>query len=179
MSSSTVGLRLTLLAGLAACHGPRALVAGPEWSTPACDRGAAPAFHRTGSVLTPAERDSILRDLETHRAAWRARHITDYRLRVAEACFCPGSPPGVLEVRNGSPVAAFDTAGRSSRPLLARWSSYAVEGLFDVVERTARSGEVLEVRYDPCLGYPTAIRGNMRQVDTWFQIDAGPLTQRR
>jgi hypothetical protein len=166
----------------AACHaapGRRAVgVAADRW-TAACETPALPAFRNTSGALTAAERDSILRDVAARRAAWRARHITDYQLRVGETCFCPGSPPGVVEVRNGIAVAVRDTAGRSARPLLARWSSYTVEGLFDVIERTARSGEVLEVRYDACLGYPTAIRGNMKQVDTWFQIAAGPLTQPR
>ena len=177
----------TLLVGCAtvvaaACHpvpAPRDLRAARDWWTAACDTPTAPTFHSTSGALTPAERDSILRDVATRRAAWRARHITDYRLRVGETCFCPGSPPAVLEVRNGVPVAVLDTAGRSAGPLLARWSAYTVEGLFDVIERTARDGAVLEVSYDACLGYPTAIRGNMKQVDTWFQIAAGPLTQPR
>ncbi len=166
----------------AACHSapaPRGVRAARDWGTAACDTPAPPTFRSTSGALTPAARDSIVQDVATRRAAWRARHITDYRLRVGETCFCPGSPPAVLEVRNGVPVAAFDTAGRSAGPQLARWSSYTVEGLFDVIERTARDGNVLEVRYDACLGYPAAIRGNMKQVDTWFQIAAGPLTQPR
>jgi hypothetical protein len=157
---------------MAACHAaPRDVQVAPAWRTVACD---APAPRTTST-----DRDSILRDVATRRVAWRGRHITDYRLRLGETCFCPWSPPAILEVRNGIAVAALDTAGRSGAQLLARWSSYTVEGLFDVIERTARDGAVLEVSYDACLGYPIAIKGNMKHVDTWFQIAAGPLTQPR
>ncbi|HEV8304562.1 MAG TPA: DUF6174 domain-containing protein [Gemmatimonadales bacterium] len=180
-------MRLTLLLGLAgivaaACHrtpAPRAVDVGPAWATTACDTPAAPVFHATGGGLSPAARDSILRDVETRRAAWRARHITHYRLRVSETCFCPRSPPAVVEVREGMVVAAFDTAGRPAPSLRAHWSSYTVEDLFNVIERTARDGAVQEVGYDACLGYPSVIKGNMRHVDTWFQIGAGPLTRPR
>lgn len=170
-------MKETLLVGLAtivaaSCHhAPRDGEVGVSWSAATCDAPAPPA--------TPTDRDSILREVATRRAAWRARQITVYRVRVGETCFCPWSPPAILEVRNGISVAVLDTSGRSANQMLARWSSYTVEGLFDVIERTARDGQVQEVRYDACLGYPTAIKGNMKHVDTWFQIAAGPLTQPR
>ncbi len=180
-------MRVTYLVGLAtviagACHpapAPRDVEVRSGWSTVACDTPSAPTFRRTSGALGPAERDSLLRDLESRRAAWQARHVTAYRLRIVETCFCPPAPPGVVEVRDGIVVAAFDTAGRSAPALVSRLSSYTVEGLFNVIERTLRSGELLEVSYDACLGFPTAIRGNMRNVDSWFQIAAGPLTRPR
>src|SRR2546427_6803094 len=141
---SVRAVHLPLLVGwgagcAAACHpapASRDVQSAPAWRTAACDTPPA-TFRRTTRALSPAGRDSLLRDVQARRAAWRARHVADYRLRVAETCFCPGSPPAVLEVRNGNPVAALDTAGRSASQLLARWSAYTVEGLFDVIERTS------------------------------------------
>ena len=180
-------MRVTYLVGLAtviasACHpgpAPRRVEVQTDWAAAACDTPLAPTFRRAAGGLNPATRDSLLQDLERRRATWQTRHLTTYRLRVVETCFCPLAPPGVVEVRDGIVVAAFDTAGRSAPALVSRLSSYTVEGLFNAIERTLRSGELLEVSYEPCLGFPTALRGNMRMVDSWFQIAAGPLTRPR
>lgn len=136
---------------------------------------------RSGA-LTPAERDSLVRELEVHRDAWRARHIVDYRIQIAAGCFCPWpSNPAILEVRGGVAVALRDTTGTSMGALREPWSVYTVEGLFDVVAQTARRSDVVQVAYDPQYGYPAMIRGDSKVglPDDWFWVKASRLTPAR
>jgi hypothetical protein len=140
-----------------------------------------PERHSTGA-LTQAERDSLVRELEVHRQAWRVRHIDDYRIQVAAGCFCPWpSNPAILEVRRGVPVALRDTTGKSMGAPREPWSSYTVEGLFDAVEQGARNSDVLVVAYDPSYGYPAQIRGDAKLglPDDWFWVKASRLTPSR
>ena len=133
-------------------------------------------------VLTPAERDSLVRELEVHRDAWRARHIADYRIQIAAGCFCPWpSNPAILEVRGGVAVALRDTTGKSMGAPREPWSAYTVEGLFDVVAQTARRSDVVQVAYDPQYGYPAMIRGDSKVglPDDWFWVKASRLTPSR
>lgn len=143
---------------------------------------APPGPGRTDSALSAAQREWLIAQAHAHRAAWEARRITSYRIRVAVGCFCPWPPqPRILEVRNGTAVALFDSTGRPDRPLREPWSGYTVPGLFQTVEQLARSADVVGVRYDPCLGYPTAIRGDQKlgRVDDWFWFTATDLAPRR
>ena len=136
---------------------------------------------RSGA-LTPAERDSLVRELEVHRDAWRARHIDDYRIQIAAGCFCPWpSNPAILEVRGGVAVALRDTTGKSMGAPREPWSAYTVEGLFDVVAQTARRSDVVQVAYDPQYGYPAMIRGDSKVglPDDWFWVKASRLTPAR
>jgi hypothetical protein len=133
-------------------------------------------------ALTPAERDSLVRELGVHRDAWRARHIVDYRIQIAVGCFCPWpSNPAILEVRGGVAVALRDTTGKSMGAPREPWSLYTVEGLFDVVAQTARSSDVVQVAYDPQYGYPAMIRGDSKVglPDDWFWVKASRLTPAR
>ena len=136
---------------------------------------------RSGA-LTPAERDSLVRELEVQRDSWRARHINDYRIQVAAGCFCPWpSNPAILEVRGGVAVALRDTTGKSMGALREPWSLYTVEGLFNAVEQSARSSDVVQVAYDPQYGYPAMIRGDSKVglPDDWFWVRASRLTPAR
>jgi uncharacterized protein DUF6174 len=136
---------------------------------------------RSGA-LTPAERDLLVRELEVHRDAWRARHIVDYRIQIAAGCFCPWpSNPAILEVRGGVAVALRDTTGKSMGAPREPWSVYTVEGLFDAVAQTARSSDVVQVGYDPQYGYPAMIRGDSKVglPDDWFWVKASRLTPAR
>ena len=136
----------------------------------------------SSGALTPAERDSLMRELEVHRDAWRARHIDDYRIQVAAGCFCPWpSNPAILEVRGGVAVALRDTSGRSMGAPREPWSLYTVEGLFDVVAQIARRSDVVQVAYDSQYGYPAMIRGDARVglPDDWFWVKASRLTPSR
>jgi len=52
--------------------------------------------------------------------------------------------------------------------------------MFDFIEHAARSADVLTVRYDRYLDYPTEIRGDQKvgRVDDWFWTTAANLTPR-
>ncbi|HTD71793.1 MAG TPA: DUF6174 domain-containing protein [Gemmatimonadales bacterium] len=173
--------------GLACHHAPPArpqLESPPQRSDIARDTlpPPAPPSRRGGDTLSVAERDAILAEARTRRAAWRARGITDYRIRVAVGCFCPWpSAPRVLEVRGGRAVALLDTTGRAAGSLVEPWAPNTVEGMFDFIEQAARSADVLAVRYDRYLDYPTEIRGDQKvgRVDDWFWTTATGLTPRR
>jgi len=141
-----------------------------------------PPARRSGGPLSAAEREAILAEARTRRAAWRAHGITDYRIRVAVGCFCPWpSAPRILDVRGGRAVALLDTTGRAAGPLIEPWAPNTVEGMFDFIEQAARSADLLAVRYDRTLDYPTEIRGDQRAglPDDWFWTTAGNLTPRR
>jgi len=135
----------------------------------------------TDRPLNTAERDSIVSEMRAHRAAWRARGIADYRIRVTVGCFCPWpQTPAILEVRRGVAVGLRDTTGRAFGPLREPWSIYTVEGLFDAVEQGARRDDILEVTYDARLAYPTYIRGDAKLglPDDWFWVRAAYVTAR-
>jgi hypothetical protein len=137
-----------------------------------------PSRQSNGALIT-AERDSLLREATARRAAWRARHISDYRIQVAVGCFCPWpQTPAILEVRGNIPVALRDTSGKSLGTPREPWSLYTVEGLFDAVEQGARRNDVVEVVYDPRYDYPAQIRGDAKVglPDDWFWVKASRLT---
>jgi len=165
-----------------ACHGAPPPAPPPRIVTVVGDTALPP--HRTPPTdrpLNPAERDSIVGEAQTHRAAWRARGIVAYDIRLSVGCFCPWPhTPAILEVRNGVAARLRDTTGRSFGPLREPWSAYTVEGLFDTVEQAARRHDVLEVAYDAAFGYPTYIRGDARLglPDDWFWVRATELTPR-
>lgn len=147
------------------------------WTSPApCD--TAPAA--TSQRLRPAQvdRDSLLRDVRARRAAWRARGISDYRIRIATRCFCPFSPPAILEVRDGIPVALRDSMGRPVAPPREP-DAYTIEGLFDLIERAARNDELVEVSYSACLDYPRSVGVDPKGLDNWYSVTAGHLTTLR
>jgi hypothetical protein len=140
-----------------------------------------PQRESTGT-LTRAERDSLLSGVAARRAAWRARHISDYQIEIAVGCFCPWpSHPAILEVRNGVAVALRDTLGKTMGKPREPWSLYTVEGLFDAVEQGARRDDVIEVAYDPRYDYPAQIRGDLKVglPDDWFWVRASRLTPSR
>ena len=168
----------------AACHHapPPTTTANLQCITPpAVARDTAYGNRRTDTALSAAERDALIQESRAYRAAWQARGITHYRVRIAVGCFCPWpQTPRLLEVRDGHAVALLDTLGRRAGALREPWSPYTVEGLFDAVEQTARRDDAMSVRYDACLGYPTMIRGDQRLglPDDWFWVSATDLAPR-
>ena len=172
---------------LAACHHAPPPVADPPAQPPppvvAPDTVSRPPARaqETDRALTSAERETLIAEVRVRRAAWQARGIIRYQIRVAVGCFCPWpKEPRILEVRDGKAVALYDTTGRPAGPVREPWSTYTVEGLFDVVERLARTADVVGVRYDSSYGYPTAVNGDQRlgRFDDWFWVRATNLTAR-
>lgn len=164
-----------------ACHGAPPPAPPPPRVTVLADTTLPRRQGPTNRPLNAAERDSIVREAQTRRAAWRARGIFDYRIRVAVGCFCPWpGNPAILEVRRGVAAQLRDTTGRAYGKLREPWSLYTVEALFDAVEQGARGNDILEVAYDTVLGYPTYIRGDAKLglPDDWFWVKATELTPR-
>jgi hypothetical protein len=166
-----------------ACHGAPPPPPFPPVVTVVVDTATRPPTRRVRSdtALSAAERDALVREAQTRRAAWRALGITDYRLRVAVGCFCPWrDTPAVVEVRGGVAVGLRDTSGRGFGKLREPWSLYTVETLFDAVEQGARRNDLFEVTYDPRYGYPTYMHGDARLglPDDWFWVRATELTPR-
>jgi len=165
---------------LVACHpGPSARTNVPaesRWTTQApCDTSLAAPAQRLGVVSTA--RDSLLRDVQVRRAAWQARGISDYRVHIAMRCFCPSTPPAILEVRGGIPVALLDSMGRPVGPPREPYA-FTLEGLFDLIERAARNDELVEVSYT-CLGYPASVGVDPKGLDNWYWVTADHLTTPR
>ena len=92
-------------------------------------------------------------------------------------CFCPFSPPAILEVRGGIPVALRDSMGRPAGPPLQP-SAFTIEALFDLIERAAQDDELVEVSYS-CLGYPALIGVDPKGLDNWYSVTADHLTTPR
>jgi Family of unknown function (DUF6174) len=161
---------------LAGCHpGPPARADVPaesQWTASPCDTTFSAPSPGLGGLGT-GDRDSVVREMQARRAAWRARGITDYRVRITVRCFCPRSPPAILEVRAGIPVALRDSTGRPAGPPREPYA-YTVEGLFDLIERAARDGELREVSYAPC-GYPASVGVDPKGLDNWYVITADHL----
>ena len=186
-ASTIINLRWFAFAVLvAACHH-----AAPDWvdapvevPPPSLVRDTTPTIRRvvrSDTALSAAERDSIVREVQARRAAWRARGIADYRIRVTVGCFCPWpQTPAILEVKGGVVAALRDTTGRAFGKVREPWSNYTVEGLFDAVEQGARRVDVLEVTYDGRFGYPTYISSDAKLglPDDWFWVRATHLVPR-
>jgi len=186
VSNTRQGLLTAFGALLMACHpGPPVRADAPaelQWTTPPppsapCDTTPA-APHQGLGAVSAADRDSLVQEVIARRAAWRARGITDYRVRIAMRCFCPFSPPAILEVRGGIPVALRDSTGRPAGPPREPYA-YTIEGLFDLIERAARNDQLVEVSYTPCLGYPASVRVDSKGLDNWYWVTADHLTTPR
>lgn len=167
-----------------ACHGAPPPAPPPPPPVVTIRRDTNPPPRRitpTDRALNAAERDAIVTEAEARRVAWRARGISDYRIRIAVGCFCPWpQTPAILEVRQGVAAQLRDTTGRGFGRVREPWSIYTVEGLFDAVEQSARRSDILEVAYDPNFGYPSHIRGigKLGLPDNWFWVKASELTPR-
>jgi hypothetical protein len=92
-------------------------------------------------------------DLEAARQRWADAGIDDYHMAVEVECFC--SSWGVVDVRvvAGAVVslepreAEFDAADFA-------WTDLTVDAIFDDIDRTITTGDVLAATYDPELGHP-------------------------
>jgi uncharacterized protein DUF6174 len=179
-------LMLTCL--IIACH--RGV---PETSTPAKNvrpgriaqdtAGLLAFFNDTGHVVTfpeaqsfnlqmPGQRDSLRTALRSERALWRANSLSDYRFLLRTGCFCPGRRGWLLiEVRTGQALRAWDRAGRSAP--LSDWDTFSIDGLFDMLERSADRDAAVQVSFDPRWHFPSYVYTRaLPGPDMWGIIEA-------
>jgi hypothetical protein len=181
---------LLLLLGClsAACHRAVPVTPIPATNTSpgpiAQDTGAVIAFFndtgpvvtfrdaRTFSLQTPGQRDSLRTALRGERTLWRASSPPDYRFLLRTGCFCPGRRGWLLiEVRRGQPLRAWDRTGRSAP--LSDWDTFSIEGLFDLLERSAGRDAAVQVSFDARWHFPTYVYIRaLPGPDMWAIIEA-------
>ena len=97
-------------------------------------------------------------DLTQLRAQWHTHNLTDYQYdyRLTGFFISYAGHPIRITVRHGAVQSAIyvETGKPLPEPLNA-WPT--VDALFDEVARAAQAGDLIGVRYDPRLGFPTEI----------------------
>ena len=99
-------------------------------------------------------------ELERQRAKWARHQITSYNLVYRRECFCGTEfiTPTFIEVRAGDISTARYAESDAPIPLWVQSTLPTVETLFDLVaDAIDREVDLLEVVYDPTLGYPRRI----------------------
>jgi hypothetical protein len=115
-----------------------------------------------GLTVGATERRS---ELERQRAKWAQRHVTSYRLTYRRDCFCGAefTTPTAIEVRAGGIAAATYTDRGDPIPEYVQVSLPTVEALFGIIDHAIDvEADMIEVTYDPLLGYPRRIAVDYR-----------------
>ena len=148
----------------------------------AASRPAVVAQPSKGEVpQTRAERDSLLREIARHRQHWTRAGVTSYTVSSKLECHCVPEPDGFLktEVRGGRAIATRNSAGR-----IVHYGGETVSDVFNEADSLVRGrAQVVEVKFDSALGYPTEIINDPR-VDVFddhflIRIRVEPLIMRR
>jgi hypothetical protein len=110
------------------------------------------ALAACSDALSPGDAKARLDD---NRDRWNSQQATRYEFTLRQACFCAINGPVRVTVSNGSVVTAIRIS--DGQALDTRYVS-SIESLFDFIERgIANHSAVLDVTYDPTLGYPSRI----------------------
>ena len=105
--------------------------------------------------------DDLLAKLATNRATWEAAQPTSFRYVVDRDCYCDPAyvTPYVAIEERGQRSAEFvieiesSTGEFISTPPEPVW----ISNLFDLIERSVRAGDHVEVSYDEAFGFPVSI----------------------
>ena len=103
---------------------------------------------RTSDSQPPASTtggDGQLEELASARTRWNDAAPSDYTLTEVNRCDGCAAEPQTVAVQNGEVVSL--TSGEQT----------TVEDVFGTIEESIRSGAVVEVEYDPDLGYPARV----------------------
>lgn len=94
-------------------------------------------------------------DLAANRALWGDKGYTTYQFTIKMDCFCAvNGPIGAVVVNDSLVNAMVVSTGQQIDP---RWVP-SIKGLFDFIDRgIANHAAVLDVTYDPTLGFPSRI----------------------
>ena len=101
--------------------------------------------------------EELRAELKVARALWQARGPVTYRFEFRWNCYClPDFREWVqVDVRDRVLVGVTRLSDGNALPP-DRWSHRTVDGLFQwIEEKLAEHPEVLRVRFDPEMGYPT------------------------
>lgn len=123
-----------------------------QTNTPSRAPAAAPAQEVAAEAPSQA-RDSLLREIETHRRMWRGRGPAAYSFRLERECFCfaPTDFPLTIVVRDGE-VESRTNLGVAGD--VAFGQQFVVEAIFDTLQSAVLRGERVDVTYGPELGFP-------------------------
>jgi len=129
---------------------------------------------RTFKLQEAGQRESFRTTLRKERELWQAKKPRDYRFLLRVACFCPGMRGWLLiEVRDGQPVRASDSAGKSVA--LTDWNTFSIDQLYDNLERSANNREV-KIAFDARLHFPKYVSTiTLPGPDAWSIIDVREL----
>jgi hypothetical protein len=94
-------------------------------------------------------------ELQANRQKWTQSGVTDYTFTLRMDCFCAiNGPVRVVVVADSARQVTMESTGEV---LNAPWIP-TIKKLFDFIDQQiARPAAVLQVTYDPTLGYPTRI----------------------
>lgn len=94
-------------------------------------------------------------DLAANRSVWADKGYTTYQFTIKMDCFCAvNGPIRALVVNDSLTSAVVIATGQAIDP---RWVP-SIKGLFDFIDRgIANHAAVLDVSYDPSLGFPSKI----------------------
>jgi hypothetical protein len=117
------------------------------------------------------QREAFRATLRKERELWQARKTRDYRFLLRVACFCPGMRGWLLiEVRDGRPVRASDSAGKSVA--ITDWNTFSIDGLYDNLERSVDGSREVRIAFDPRLHFPTYVRTTaLPGPDAWSIVE--------
>lgn len=133
------------------------------------------AERRSFTLNTPGQRDSLRATLIKQRALWRASGLSDYRFLLRAQCFCPGVRGWLLiEVRRDQPLRAWDRTGKAVAS--TEWDTFSVEGLYDILDRSAEVNRVMQIAFDADRHFPAYVYTAALQLpDTWSIIEVRGL----
>jgi hypothetical protein len=135
------------------------------------------ALAACSDAVSPGSAKSLL---DANREKWNAQRLNPYTFTFSQLCFCAVNGPVRVVVANGSVVSATQIS--TGQALDTRFVS-TIESLFDFIENgLANHSVVLEVTYDPVLGYPVRIvsDGPANVTDngvTYDVSDVGPIAR--
>jgi len=149
---------------------------------------------RTTQLLVPSVVLAILasacattndHDLAAARRRWNAQGITSYSVTSAQTCFCPSeiTAPMHVSVIGGDAIgSATYVDGGGAVPAAVLSTLFTVERAFAKVQDAIdRDADILEVTFDPILGYPTRVKIDYerRAADDEFELTLSGLTPAR
>lgn len=131
--------------------------------------------------------DDILEEIELHRATWDTSRPEGYRYVVERDCSCPAEDQKsfIVTEQSGRKSARFPIPVESASGALLTSPPKPVwlDDVFRIAKEAANDGRILDIGFDPTLGYPTQVeilRGeDPREKNDRFEIRDFEILARR